>query len=234
MSKKVTDSLIDNLYIKVKKDKGVNKPTFQRYDPGYIYQADLLFLPNDDNYKYTLTVTDVGTRKVDASPLKSKQSKDVIKGFEKIFKRKKLAGKPKIMMVDSGSEFKGDTGKWLKDQGIVIRTGKPYRHRQQAIVEKKNQDIGTALFKRMTAEELLTGETARGWVDDLPEVVDNINTKITKEESRKPNLNTNVMVMRAMLWHKAQKSELHLTLRLTLLLEKDYRATFETVILDGE
>ena len=51
-------------------------------------QADLLFLPNDDGYKYCLVVVDIATRKVDAEPLKTKESKEVKQALQKIYKRR--------------------------------------------------------------------------------------------------------------------------------------------------
>lgn len=181
---KVTDDMLTNLYIKPKKDKGENMPKFQSYADGYIYQADLLFLPHDDDHKYALVVVDIGSKHVDAMPLKVKESKVIAQGLETIFTRDILHGYPKILEVDAGKEFEGAVTKYLKTKKITLRTAKPYRHRQQAMVERKNQQIGTMLFKRMTAEELLTGEPARGWTDDLPEVIKEINKKIKKRKPR--------------------------------------------------
>src|SRR5690625_2608514 len=51
------------------------------------------------------------------------------------------------------------------------------------MVEKYNEMISKALFKRMTAEELLTQQTSTAWVQDLPKVIAAINKKSKK---RKP------------------------------------------------
>jgi len=48
-------------------------------------QADLLFLPEDEGYKYLLVVVDIATRLCDAEPLKSKESKVVAKAIQRIF-----------------------------------------------------------------------------------------------------------------------------------------------------
>ena len=37
-------------------------------------KADLLFLPNDNGYKYLLVVVDIATRKTDAEPIKNKDN----------------------------------------------------------------------------------------------------------------------------------------------------------------
>lgn len=49
--------------------------------PDAVHQADVLFLPNDDGYKYLLVVVDVATRLTDAYPMKFKNQQSVIKGF---------------------------------------------------------------------------------------------------------------------------------------------------------
>ena len=90
MPNKLVNLLLDNLYKKPKLDKGLNRPRFQPRPANLIHQADLLYLPNDDGYKYALVVVDVGTRKTDAEPIKSHSASDVVAAFKKIYKRKIL------------------------------------------------------------------------------------------------------------------------------------------------
>jgi hypothetical protein len=183
--KRVTDELIKNLYLKPKKDKGVNAPRFGEYEPHYIYQADLLFLPHDDKFKYALVVVDIGSRLVDAFPIKDKTQIEIIKGFNKIFHRKPLQHPPKIIEVDSGSEFKGKVKSWIIGNNIALRVKRPYRHNQQAIVERKNQEIGKKLFIRMTAEEILTNSTSTSWAKYLPIAIKEINQQSEKSLKNK-------------------------------------------------
>jgi len=187
MSTDLEKTIVDNLFKTVKKNKKENATKFDQYSPNFIYQADLLFLPNDNGYKYALVVVDIGSRIVDAEPLKTKQAEEIMKAFNEIFSRKPLQKKPKIVEVDAGTEFKGDVKKNLINQNIIVRTKKPYRHNQQAIVERKNQDIGVILFKRMIAEEILTGATSTSWIKYLPEVIQLINKKSLKPSSKKKN-----------------------------------------------
>lgn len=137
------------------------------------HQADLLVMPNDKGYNYILTVVDVGSRKVDAEPLKTKT--DVLNGIQKIYKRK-ILNVPKRFEVDDGSEFKGDVTRYLKNNHVMIRIAKPARHRSQAVVERYNHLLGHALLKRMLAQEILTGEESKEWVDDLPSLIKYINS----------------------------------------------------------
>lgn len=187
--KKNDNNELSNLYKIPKEDKGVNAPKFQSYDPMMIHQADLLFMPEDHGYKYALVVTDIGTRKTDAVPLKSKDSKFVLDGFKKIYNGKILK-KPKQLDVDAGNEFKAHVSDYMKKNNVDIRVAKVGRHKQQAIVERRNQMIGGAALKRQTAQELLTGEPSTEWIDDLPIIVKVMNKQAHKwhdKQLKKPS-----------------------------------------------
>lgn len=182
--KKKKTNVLDNLYTAPKKDKGLNAPHFAPVAEGNTHQADLLYLPNDDGNKYLLVVVDVGSRKVDAEPLKAKGSEDVLKAFKNIYDRK-IISIPKRLEVDSGSEFKGAVKKYFNEMNVKIRYGKTGRHRQQAIVERMNYTIAKALFRRMSAQELLTGEESKEWVSDLPLLIKTLNKKAKNRQQRK-------------------------------------------------
>lgn len=82
------NSLLNNLYQVPKQDKGPNMPHFQYPDAGQIVQADILYMPNDQGYKYMLVVVDNGSRLIDAEPMKTHNSKATVEAFTAIFKRK--------------------------------------------------------------------------------------------------------------------------------------------------
>ena len=164
-----------NLYRKPKKDKGVNMPHIYANEKNTVQQADLLFLPNDNGYKYCLVVVDLGSRLTDAVPLKHKNAEDVKKAFEKIYKRGILKMPSYSMQTDPGTEFKGVVKQYFKDHGVYVRYGKPGRHRQQGLVEARNRIIGNILLKRMQTQELLTNQTFRSWVKHLPIVIKAMN-----------------------------------------------------------
>jgi len=138
-----------------------------------VQQADLLFLPNDDGYKYLLVVVDIATRRTDAEPLKTKDSSEVKKALQKIYKRKILK-QPLRLEVDSGKEFMGDFKKYY-DTLLDLVKKVVGRHRQQSVVETKNYQIGKILNTRMLTEEVNNNITSRSWVDILPEVIKSIN-----------------------------------------------------------
>ena len=50
----------------------VNFSHFDVFVPNEVHQADILFLPHDNGFKYALTVVDVASRYKDAFPLKTK------------------------------------------------------------------------------------------------------------------------------------------------------------------
>jgi hypothetical protein len=177
-------NLLTALYQPVKKDKGVNMPRFHYPEEGQIAQADVLFMPNDQGYKYMLVVVDNGTRLIDAEPLKTKDSPAVVAAFQKIFSRD-IVDKPKKIEVDAGSEFKAGTARYFENNNIKIRVAPTGRHRMQALVERANQTLGTLLTKRMTAQELLTGSTSKHWVKDLPKLISAVNTYIKKREAKR-------------------------------------------------
>lgn len=180
-NKKTTNDMLHNLYIKPTKDKGLNAPTYPDFKDNVFHQMDILFLPDDDGYKYALVIVDVGSRLVDARPLKTKSASDVLKALKQIYSGKYLKPPSKVIGVDSGSEFRGPVKNYFDDIGVFMKIGKPDRHRQQAIVERKNKDIGKKLFYKMTAEELQTGEVSTAWVENLPSVIKEINKKRKKK-----------------------------------------------------
>ena len=176
--------LLNELYKVPRRDKGDNAPHFNVPEPGVVQQADLLFLPEDKGFKYALVVVDANNGITDAEPIKGKTASEVKAGFVKIYARAILS-LPKFIQVDPGSEFKGDVSKYFNDNKVNIRAGKTGRHRQQAMVERRNQIIGKVLFKRMYAQEILTNEPSKEWVDYLPNLIKHMNKK-TEVTKRKP------------------------------------------------
>lgn len=181
---KKSDDLINNLFIVPKKDKGSAMPKFGFYKPGIFSQSDLIFLPHDGNYSYALVVAEVGyPRVVDAEPIVAKDAKTIITAFKKIYQRK-IVKPTSNMTVDSGSEFKGDVGKYLESIGINVKTAMVGRHRQVGIVERKNQIIGSIIHRIHKMVEKLTGRPTTQWVNLLPKIIEQIN--IQAKKTKKP------------------------------------------------
>ena len=88
-------------------------------------------------YKYALTVVDVASCYKAAEALTSKQSAEVAKAFEKIYRREHPNGFrwPQLLQVDPGREFMRDVTKAMENHRTTIRRGRVDIHRDQAIVE---------------------------------------------------------------------------------------------------
>ena len=83
----------------------IPRPKFDVATPNFVHQADFLFLPHDKLprgkkiYKYALTVVDVASRYKEAEPLTSKDSNEVAKAFQSIYRRSPLTW-PQMLQVD--------------------------------------------------------------------------------------------------------------------------------------
>ena len=180
--KNLNKEILYQLYKKVVPDKGDNAPHIEPMPSGLVQQLDCLFLPDDDGFKFALTVVDVGSRLMDCEPMKEISSKSVLKALKQIYKRGILKMPSQSFQVDAGSEFKGDFKQHFEKFGINIRVAQTGRHRQQGLVESRNKSIATPLLKRQTAEELITGEKSTQWIKYLPAVVKYLNNKFEKKD----------------------------------------------------
>ncbi|PFX28891.1 hypothetical protein AWC38_SpisGene6398 [Stylophora pistillata] len=135
--------------------KYVLRPTFDVESPNTVNQADLLFLPHDrfpkgrKVYKYALTVVDVTSRFKAAEPLTSKDSSEVSKALQTIYKRGPLRW-PKVLQVDTGRECMGETA----NHDVRIKTGNVNVHRDEGMVERFNRTLGERLFTFQYGQEM--------------------------------------------------------------------------------
>ena len=164
----------------------------------YVHQCDILYMPTDNHYKYILTVVDIGSRLVDAEPLRKKNPSDVLNGLLNIYNRNILS-QPKNLHFDSGSEFKGQFMTYLNNNNIKTKIAVPTRHKQMAIVENRNKQIASKLFEIMQVDTLNNGKESNKWKKHLSNTIKEINdnTKISlKNKFKKDKINkpTNVNV----------------------------------------
>ena len=173
----------------------VPRPKFEMASPNSVHQADLLFLPHDKLprgrkvYKYALTVVDVASRYKEAEPLTSKDSAEVAKAFQSIYRRSPLTW-PQMLQVDPGREFMGSVTKEMESHKTFIRRGRTEIHRDQAIVERFNRTLAERLFGHQYAVEMLNPEGPRStaWVKRLPDVVRALKNEVTSLIGKKPAL----------------------------------------------
>ena len=136
----------------------VPRPKFDLSTPNSVHQADLLFLPHDKlrrkTYKYALTVVDIASRYKEAEPLTSKDSNDVARAFQAIYRRGPLTW-PSMLQVDPGHEFMGGVTKEMDKHKTYIRRSRAEIHRDQAIVERFNRSLAERLFGHQYAVEIM-------------------------------------------------------------------------------
>lgn len=177
---KTTETEYKNLLKAPKKEKKDETPHIANNinRDGFIQQADLLYLPTDKfGYKYCLTVVDAYNKKVDAEPLKDKTPKSVVGALKKIYKRELLLP-PDILQFDQGKEFKGEVKEYLKEERIAVKYTLTNRHRQNALVEAKNKQIGKTILEYQNEKEVETGKRVKSWVDALPYLIKYLNENL--------------------------------------------------------
>ena len=160
--------------------------------PNAVHQADLLFLPHDKLphgrkvYKYALTVVGVASRYKAAELLTSKESDEVSKAFQRIYKKGSLKW-PQLLQVDPGREFMGTVTKVMENNKTAIRRGRTQIHRDQAIVERFNRTLAERVFGYQYAVEMNmknSNKRSTEWVRRLPAVVSALNNAVAR--SKKP------------------------------------------------
>lgn len=142
-----TDDKIINLSTDPNKDKGNNRVKTPVLPLNIQQQADILYLPTDKKgFKYVLVVIDY-KRHIALYPLKSLTPREVLKGFKHIYKNTILKP-PAIIQFDNGPEFKNEVTNFFNNKSHIKRT-KPYRSRQNGLVESINFLIGkiTGLYQ---------------------------------------------------------------------------------------
>jgi hypothetical protein len=173
---------LNQLYKKPMPETKGQMPTNQVFVKDVYYQADVLYMPEDKGFKYILVCIDLYDGSLDAEPIKAVDSDNVIEAFKKIFKRSYLKF-PQFITFDKGNEFKGDDIiNYFKKNKTNVKYAITGRSRQLANVERANQKIALILFKRMTAQELITGAQSNHWVNDLKPLIKLLNKPENKKK----------------------------------------------------
>ena len=178
------DTIKQSLHQVPKKELTLEMPKVTNSAKNGTHQADLIFLPTDNGYRYALVVVDLHSGLTDARPLKSKEPVEVTAAIKEIYNSKWLSV-PYRIETDPGSEFKGEFKKYFENEGVSLRYGVAGRHRQQSVVENRNGIIGEVLNLRMAGLEQISGQTSRHWVYFLPFVIKAINTSLPKPSSKR-------------------------------------------------
>ena len=137
-----------------------------------------------------MTVVDVASRYKAAEPLTSKESDEVSKAFQRMYKRGHLKW-PQLLQVDPGCEFIGAVTKVMQNHNTGICRGRTEIHRDQAIVKRFNRTLAERLFGYQYAVKMNMKDTNKNnrsteWVKQLPEVVSALNNEVTRLTGKKP------------------------------------------------
>ena len=180
----------DEIHKPFKKPKYLRKMKFKSKD--HIWNADLIIMPEEDEFKYILTVLDGYTRYAWAIPLKHKDAKSVSNAFKEIFKKSKR--KPNKLFVDEGKEFynsemyklfkfkkqdileQDDKGNYKNDIYSVFNASK------NPVIERFNRTLTNKLWKQFT----INGN--QKWLDILQPTVSKYNNTIHSSISTTPSL----------------------------------------------
>ena len=118
----------------------------------------------------------------------SKESDEVSKAFQRIYKRGPLKW-PQLLQVDPGHEFMGSVTKVMDNNKTAIHRRRTEIHRDQAIVERFNRTLAERLFGYQYAVEMNmknSDKRSTEWVKRLPEVVSALNNEVTQLTGKKP------------------------------------------------
>ena len=172
---------LNQLYKKPVPESSTQMPKCQVFNKNIYQQGDVLFMPTDGKFKFMVVICDLYDGTIDAEPITEVNNIEALRAINEIYKRDYLKF-PKFITFDKGHEFKGnDIIQFFKNNGSNVKYALTARHRQLANVERANQKIGTILFKRMAAQELLTGEPDSTWVEDLQPLI-----KVLNEHKKQP------------------------------------------------
>ena len=169
-----------NLYQRPPKEKRSERPRVIVWKENATQQSDLGEMPIDPKgYHYFLIIVEISRRRVDGEPIKNKSANSVLNAFIKIYKRGRIQPPTHRLETDSGSEFTNSQVRdfFLNTLGVMMRFGEPGRHKQQSYAERAIQAIQEPLLKRMTAQELKTGETSVEWSEDFHDIVKLVDEK---------------------------------------------------------
>jgi len=151
----------------------INKPVLATY-PNERWCIDLIdmnkYLGANNRNRYILTCIDYFSRFAWATPLKLKESGDVVEGLDRIVAK---AGGiyPKILMKDNGGEFQGETNDWMKAHNIDWINTLSYSPQSNGLIENFNGQL------RKMLREVMIRTNSQNWVNNLQVCCDNKNSQ---------------------------------------------------------
>ena len=156
------------------------------YEPFILHQCDILYLPTSQfGFKYCLVCVDVYNSKMDAVALKDRNSKSIVKGLETIYLNHKILELPITIQFDNGTEFNNKVvQKLLKKWETNIKYTLTNRHRQNSIVEKANNKLGSLILKFQAENEIIKKKKTTAWHLHLNKFIEFLNKRISKNTNK--------------------------------------------------
>ena len=131
------------------------------------YALDLIdihrYSTTNKNNNFILTMIDVFSQECWLRPLKNKNAEDIYKALKPILEK----NKPKQILLDNGTEFKGINKDMFKE--LKIKVNYTPSHTPQANIEKFNGQIRQILSK------LFVQQKNTNWILHLNDIQENIN-----------------------------------------------------------
>ena len=181
--------LAEELHKQYKKPKQLRKIYFRSKDN--IWNADLVIMPPENNYKYILTVLDGYTRYAWVIPLKHKDGLSVSNAFKEIMKKSNR--KPNKLWVDQGKEFYNEhmykLFKFNKEDMLEKDKNDEYKNQIYSVfnasknpkIERFNKTLTNKLWKQFTIQG------KQKWLKILPGIVKKYNNTIHKTINTTPS-----------------------------------------------
>jgi hypothetical protein len=147
----------------------------------YNFMADLLYLPDDNGFKYCLVVVDLASDEFDIEQIKDKESSTILKALKTMFERDFIKKPYASIKTDSGSEFKGIFHKYLYDESIYHSIALTGRHKQMSNVESLNKQLGRIFNGYMNMMELRTHKAYTNWT----KIINFVRKRLNKARKKK-------------------------------------------------
>lgn len=164
---------------------------------GWEVEIDILYLTNDDGFKYVVNIIDCYNSLCGGKPLKSMDMTNVCRAINDVFENSKYLLTPKH--ITAGNEFNNAVFKqWCDDLHIKYSIAEPYEHRQLSYVERLNRTIGTWVMQLQNSIEVQTGKVNTKWREYYPEMIEILNKKNMKRldgdyhKKKKEKLDNNI------------------------------------------
>lgn len=148
------------------------------------WQADLAvmdkIIESNDGYRYILVCIDCLSRKIYATPVKTKSSNDMKIAFDRIFSESKYI--PWRIITDSGVEFVARAMQaYFKSKDIIKHETYSHPTCHAGMVERGIRTLKNKLYRYFTEKQ------THRWVDILPKIVNSINNSVCRSTGYTPN-----------------------------------------------